>query len=342
MPPPAAGAPVDDLNLLRDWREPVTPRRVVRDAALSAVVHALLLILIFSLPEDHPRRYLTPVVPDLTKAVRLVAPRIYEPTQKAPNKGKVTRELDVRSVRPAPAPQTPRFRAPQPAPGPVASAPQPVPPPVIEQPRIQIATAPPPPPPVLTPQPEPPPPPQQASPLPKSDKPKLAFESVSAQPIHVDAPNPIKIPIPNKSINPGAGGTIVGDVGESTTTIPNLSNTPSAGRIGSNLQLLSDPRGTDFKPYLIQVLTAVRRNWLAIIPESARLGRRGRVLIQFAIDRSGGVPKLVIAEGAGTEALDRAAVASISASYPFPPLPKDYKGDQIRVQLAFSYNLPAQ
>ena len=135
---------------------------------------------------------------------------------------------------------------------------------------------------------------------------------------------------------------MVGDIGDSATNIPNLSQSPSAGRIGSNLQLLSDAKGVDFKPYLLQVLMAVRRNWMAILPESARMGRRGRVLVQFAIDRQGAVPKLVIAEGAGTDALDRAAVAAISASYPFPPLPADYKGDEIRLQLAFAYNMPTK
>ena len=106
------------------------------------------------------------------------------------------------------------------------------------------------------------------------------------------------------------------------------------------MQLLSDPLGVDFKPYLLQVLARVRRNWMAIVPDSARMGRRGLVLIQFSIDRSGGVPKLVIASTSGITAFDRAAVAGISASNPFPPLPAAYKGDQIRLQMAFSYNLP--
>lgn len=336
MPPPATAETVDDLDLLRQWREPFTARRLVRDGAASIAVHVLVIAFALALPEQAARP-VQPSRPDLKKAVRLVAPRFFEPTQKEPNKGKVTRELDVRSVRATPVPRSPRLRAPQPLPGPVASTP-PVPVPVIEQPKIQIAAAPPPPP-ILTPQPTQSP---QPTPPVQPEKPKLAFESVSAQPTHVEAPNPVQIPRPNSSIRPGAGGTIVGDTGDSTTSIPNLSNLPSPGRIGSNLQLLSDARGIDFKPYLIQVLTAVRRNWLAIIPESARLGRRGRVLIQFAIDRSGGVPKLVIAEGAGTDALDRAAVAAISASYPFPPLPAEYQGDQIRVQLAFAYNLPSR
>jgi TonB family protein len=335
MPPPSTAEIADDLDFLRKWREPVDPRRLFWDGAGSIAIHSLILFLIIFVPEIEKPRHVREVQPYAKKVVHLY----YEPTQKAPNKGKVTRELDVRSMQPAPVRQAPKFRPPQPAPGPVAPAPQPVPVPVIEQPKIQVASAPPPPPPIITPQPVQAPP---IAPPPQPEKPKLAFESVSAQPAHVEAPNPVQVPMPKSSIQAGAGGTIVGDIGDSSTNIPNLNNTPAAGRIGSNLQLLSDAKGVDFKPYLIQVLTAVRRNWLSIIPESARMGRRGRVLIQFAIDRSGGVPKLVIADGAGTDALDRAAVAAISASYPFPPLPLEYKGDQIRVQLAFSYNLPTR
>jgi TonB family protein len=122
---------------------------------------------------------------------------------------------------------------------------------------------------------------------------------------------------------------------------PNV-RSPLPGKLGSSLELLSDPMGVDFWPYLIRVLSSVRRNWYAVIPESARLGRQGRVLIQFAISREGSVPKLVIATPSGTEALDRAAVAGISASNPFPPLPPEFKGSQIRLQLAFSYNLPSR
>jgi len=103
---------------------------------------------------------------------------------------------------------------------------------------------------------------------------------------------------------------------------------------------LSDANGFDFKPYLLQVLASVRRNWMAVIPQSASMGRRGQVLIQFIIDRRGGVPKLVIASSSGTEAYDRAAVAGVSASNPFPPLPPEFKGEQIRLQLAFNYNAP--
>lgn len=103
-------------------------------------------------------------------------------------------------------------------------------------------------------------------------------------------------------------------------------------------ELLSDPMGVDFKPYLIQILSLVRKNWFAVIPESARLGNRGVVELQFIIDRNGDVPKLVIATPSGSEALDKAAVAAISASVRFPPLPNGFKGQQIRLQFAFKYN----
>ena len=36
---------------------------------------------------------------------------------------------------------------------------------------------------------------------------------------------------------------------------------------------------------------------------------------------------------------DRAAVAGISASVPFPPLPAEFKGSEVRLQFAFVYNM---
>ena len=132
---------------------------------------------------------------------------------------------------------------------------------------------------------------------------------------------------------------VVGDFGDMPALGDPLRQAPSRGKTASTLELLSDPMGVDFKPYLIRVLAAVRRNWFAVIPESARMGRRGKVILQFSVDREGQVPKLVIAMPSGAEPLDRAAVAGISASVPLPPLPKEYTGNQIRLQLSFAYNM---
>jgi TonB family protein len=137
----------------------------------------------------------------------------------------------------------------------------------------------------------------------------------------------------------GAGGVVVGNL-DQPPDLPESIHLPAApGRTGSSLELMSDPMGVDFKPYLTQILALVRKNWFAVWPESARLGNRGLVQLQFIIDRTGQVPKLVIATPSGSEALDRAAVAGISASVPFPPLPNQFKGQQIRLQFAFQYNV---
>ena len=60
----------------------------------------------------------------------------------------------------------------------------------------------------------------------------------------------------------------------------------------------------------------------------------------FSIARDGKVPKLVIATPSGADTLDRAAVAGISASTPFPPLPAEFKGDRVVLQFNFTYNMP--
>jgi TonB family protein len=335
----------EDLNLLQAWREPLTPKRLMPSAIGSILFHVVVLIAVILLPEQgFTARPATIIHPDLHRTVMLEMPRNFEPTQKDPNQGKVSHELDVRSMQSAPEPQAPRFHPPTPPPGPVAQAQvvQPVQLPAIETPKLEppkidvpaetpavVAVAP------------------KATP-PPPEKPKLAFEDVGSGPARstanpdrtIPTPKELADPLRNKPSASGGGGTIVGDLGDYSLANPNAVHAPSPGDVKSSMQLLSDPKGIDFKPYMIQVLMAVRRNWLAILPESARAGRRGRVIVQFAIDRSGGVPKLVIAEGAGADALDRAAVAAISASVPLPPLPADFKGDQIRLQFAFSYNMP--
>lgn len=138
------------------------------------------------------------------------------------------------------------------------------------------------------------------------------------------------------------GGVVVGDAeaGAAPESVSEMrSLTPAPGRTASNIELLSDAQGVDFRPYLTRILATVRRNWLAVMPESARLGRRGRVAIQLAINREGRIPKLVIAESSGAEPLDRAAVAGITASDPFPPLPEEFRGEEIRIQFNFVYNM---
>jgi len=103
--------------------------------------------------------------------------------------------------------------------------------------------------------------------------------------------------------------------------------------------ILSDTKGVDFGPYLARVVFNVRRNWYSMIPVSAKLGQKGRVGIVFEIVRDGSVPQLRLVASSGADPLDRAAVGSIRASDPFPPLPREFTGEHLVLQFVFLYNV---
>ncbi len=105
--------------------------------------------------------------------------------------------------------------------------------------------------------------------------------------------------------------------------------------------ILSDTRGVDFGPYLARIVYIVKRNWEAVLPESARLGEKGRVGIVFEILKDGSVPQLRLVASPGADALDRAAMTGIHASVPFPPLPQEFTGNHLVLQFIFLYNLSA-
>lgn len=106
--------------------------------------------------------------------------------------------------------------------------------------------------------------------------------------------------------------------------------------------MLTPTEGVDFTNYLARVLASVKQNWYAVMPESARLGDRGKVALQFRIMRNGVVPDAepVMVGSSGKDPLDRAAVSSIRASTPFEPLPSAFSGPYIELRFIFLYNVP--
>jgi len=333
----------EDLRLLLAWDTAADQARSRRAGTFSIIAHVAGVVILFSLPREvfrpppETRRIVTPLVFPLK-----------EPTQKEPNTAKVSKSLTVEGLLPRQSvklpearPSTTRPRALQPPPTPIAKPS--APPPMIEPPKVDATIKDgggPKLPPGLTPAAVPPPQIQ-------TEEPKLAFEN----PGSYTSGNVPKEPPPSTSVadamralsHSGSGGVVVGDLGAGDGGIgPGVNQAPSAGRPKSQLQLLSDPMGADFRPYLLQILQTVRRNWFAVMPESARLGRRGTVALQFAIAKDGTVTKIVFATNSGVDSLDRAAVASISMANPLPPLPLDYRGNVIRLQLTFAYNNAAR
>jgi TonB family protein len=338
-------------NFVLDWREARDSRRLWRAAIGTVVVHIGIFAMVGVLDSlsGPPLRQGTEILPDFHKAVHLVLPS--DLTQKAPNKGKVAKEVNVEDLKPRPpslerlppAPAVRAFKPPNPAP---PGPPQPAPPRIAEPPKIDTpltAQNTPPALPAMSGTPKAPPPPQ----IQPVEQPKLAFET-PGQNGPSDNKGQAKLAPPKTSIQDvvhdmargggGQGRIVVGDVDQPPDLSESVQRPTLPGQIGSSLELKSDAMGVDFRPYLSQILALVRKNWFAVIPQSARMGNRGVVELQFIIDRNGDVPKLVIATPSGSEALDRAAVAAVSASVRFPPLPNEFKGQQIRLQFAFKYN----
>jgi len=316
-----------------DWHESTGSRDWLRSAIGSIVVHVFLLIGAILLAQlDTPAlRTGAQIVSDFQRVTPLIAPPT-RLTQKEPNQGKVSKEVNVESLlshSQKAAPARPALRAFQPPLGrPVPR--EPSAPRLAEPPKVDTSTTTANAPPLVAPSlttPAPPPPPQ----IQPEEKPKLALED-PGQRAPVTSPNLAKLPPPKTTVDDAIRGLARTDV-EQPPNLGNMQLAPPA------VNLLSDPMNVDFRPYLARILALVRRNWLTVIPSSARLGNRGIVTVQFIVDRTGQVPKLVIETPSGSEALDRAAVAGISASVPFPPLPPEFKGHEIRLQFAFKYNV---
>jgi outer membrane biosynthesis protein TonB len=111
---------------------------------------------------------------------------------------------------------------------------------------------------------------------------------------------------------------------------------------GNAVEILTPTEGVDFSTYIARVLASVKRNWYSVMPESARLGDKGKVVLQFRIMRNGVVPEQepVMMGSSGKEPLDRAASSSIRASTPFEPLPSAFSGPYIELRFIFLYNIP--
>jgi TonB family protein len=109
------------------------------------------------------------------------------------------------------------------------------------------------------------------------------------------------------------------------------------GRQLGQLDILSDTEGVDFSPYLQGVLTVVRKNWYNLIPESAEF-KKGKLAIEFAVNKDGQVVDMRLVASSGDVALDRPAWGSITNSNPFPALPAEFKGHYLALRFRYYYN----
>lgn len=139
-----------------------------------------------------------------------------------------------------------------------------------------------------------------------------------------------------------SGGSGLEQFGGQIPGAPSYGGGGGEGYLGGAVQMLTPTEGVDFNDYLARVVDSVKRNWYSVMPESAKLGEKGRVILQFRITTSGAVPEAEpqLMSSSGKEALDRAAYSSIRSSSPFQPLPSAFSGPFIELRFIFLYNLP--
>jgi TonB family protein len=111
------------------------------------------------------------------------------------------------------------------------------------------------------------------------------------------------------------------------------------GQVGNGYRILTDTQGVDFASYMARVIAVTKRNWYAVMPEVVYLGQKGRVIIRLRINRDGTVTNLDQLSGSGMQSLDTAAMASITSSNPYPPLPTQFNGPFIDLEFWYFYNL---
>ena len=268
-------------------------------------------------------------------------------TQKAPNRTKPAENVELADLlpsraahasQPAPAPSTKHFEVPMPQVAKAKPAPQIEPPPnlALEPTPARL------PPGVNNGLPTPaPPPPQETS----NNQP---FQNIGSDAgplnqhptLHVPKPS-LDGSVPALAQTPDAQRLVVTDGNTSPRPLPGMPGSMSQSASQHvEVELKSDTESPDFRAYLTRILAVVRSNWRQVTPESVRLGTlRGQNTIELIINRDGNIPKLVIGQSSNIRALDQASVAGVSMSNPLPPLPAEFKGEQVRLAFTFKYNV---
>lgn len=307
-----------DANLLMEPEDKRDARFDLATRVLSVLVHVGLIIFLVFIPKIFPAHVPTQEDIDLArKELTYVLPE--EPPEPA--------------RPPAPkmniSPKTLNRVAPpveQPAPPPASTPAPPPPKPAVELPEAPKPQG------IIPPAPTPAPQPSQLEPIQPAPR----------------TPNQLKLDLPSASagqqiqnqlqdaIKHSAGGGI---------QIPEGGGIPRGGGgpgMGYGVQILTDTQGVDFSSYIQRLLATLKRNWEAVMPESAELGDKGVVGTTFQINHDGSVPSPdpQLERTSGKQPLDNAAMAAIHASNPFEPLPSQFKGDFIRLRIIFLYNLP--
>ena len=94
----------------------------------------------------------------------------------------------------------------------------------------------------------------------------------------------------------------------------------------------------DWGDYAASMVSKIRVNWYANMPQIIRTGMKGVVTIRFTIHRDGRIDDIRILNSSGIPPYDLAARKAIELSSPLKSLPADFPNASERVTCMFYYN----
>jgi TonB family protein len=120
---------------------------------------------------------------------------------------------------------------------------------------------------------------------------------------------------------------------------PGGSQNRSKPAVGNAVTILTPTEGVDFNHYISGLVSKVKTNWYASMPNSVYTGEKGLSSVVFQILSEGKIGEISLERSSGKDALDQAALSAIRESGPFSPLPVGFKGPYISLRFGFFYNL---
>jgi TonB family protein len=112
-------------------------------------------------------------------------------------------------------------------------------------------------------------------------------------------------------------------------------NNQRGGLTDNDPDIQFDAKGIDFGPWLRRFVAQVKSNWF--VPEAA-MALKGRVVLQFNVQRDGSITDLTIAQPSSVESFTKSAYNAMRRSNPTMPLPPDYPAPMASFTVTFHYN----
>lgn len=128
-----------------------------------------------------------------------------------------------------------------------------------------------------------------------------------------------------------------GDSAEERVGGPGEVQSQTASKLSGSGQMASGPvvdlPSFKYDYYLGLIKNKVDNRWSQPVTHS----NTRKALIEFTINRKGDVSNVKVADSSGDRYFDQTAMRAVTLSTPFPPLPRGYKGDSLKVHYRFIF-----